>query len=313
MTQEKNGIGTLGNVITIIVFIAIITVGLWGAISAVKLAPRMFGSITNTFRGDDPIELSLSSSELISGEVFTLSWKDAKRDNGLYTISYACVDDFEMRAPTAGQTLGPIPCDMPYSIPGTKTSVDLMPIVKIGVKAEIPLTISYISREGEQKTKGMTSLVVNNNKIVVEEDKKEKDPVDVVTEVIPSTPTQPAGIPDLTVRTIAVGVVDPMTGSFIPKNTFGSYETVSFKFDVANRGNGKSGAWTFSTNFPTQTQSLYHPPMQQPLGPGDHIEFTLSFSQPISGNISINIDPSNAVAESNESNNYLSEYISVVY
>jgi len=307
MTQEKNGVGTLGNVITILVFVAIITVGLWGAISAVRLAPRMFGSITKTFRGDSPIELALPSSTLVSGELFTLSWKDEKRDGGLYTISYVCTDNFEMKAPMSGETFGHIPCDTPYAMPGTKTYIDLIPVLKSGERAEVPLSISYISREGEQETEGSTSIVVISNGIV-------EQPEVRATETPVTIPIiKPAGTPDLTIRTVTLGVIDPMTGVFIPKNTFGSYETVSFKFDVANRGDGRAGAWTFSTDFPTQSSSQYNPPVQQPLGPGDHIEFTLNFSQPRTGTISINLDTNNSVAESNEYNNSLTEYISVVY
>ena len=110
-----------------------------------------------------------------------------------------------------------------------------------------------------------------------------------------------------------MGVIDPMTGAFIRKNVFGSYETVSYKFDVANRGAGRSGQWSFTANLPTRTPTPYQSPVQNPLGVGDHVEFTLNFSGPASGSVAIQVDPSNAVAETNESNNVLNEYISVMY
>jgi len=317
-TQEKSGSGTFGNVVTLIIFIIIITIGLWGVISAVRLAPRIFGSISETIVGNRPIEVTLPSTEVKSGEPFTLTWEDRSREDGLYTIVYECTPNFEMRAATDGAPANPLPCGMPFAVPATETSARLVPLLKSGDLVSVPITISYVAADGEHKTEGRTSLTVL----------KGARPVAVATSTpstggtqaprTPQTPTtpapKPAGKPDLVIRNITMGVIDPMTGAFITKNVFGSYETVSYKFDVANRGAGRSGQWSFTANLPTRgTPTAYQSPVQNPLGVGDHIEFTLNFSAPASGSVSIQVDPSGAIAETNESNNVLNEYISVMY
>ena len=318
MAQEKGGVGTFGNIITIIVFVIIITIGLWGAISAVRLAPRIFGSISETITGNRPIAVTLPSAEVKSGEPFTLTWEDRSREDGLYTVVYDCTPNFEMSTATNGSPASLLPCSMPFAVPTTETSIRLVPILKSGELVSVPLTISYVAADGTHKTEGRTSLTVLKGARTVAA--ATTTPTTGGTAPAPQTtpttpaPQQPAGKPDLVIRSISMGIIDPMTGAFIPKNVFGSYETVSYKFDVANRGAGRSGQWSFSANLPTRgTPTPYHSPVQNPLDMGDHIEFTLNFSGPASGSISIQVDPSNTVAESSESNNILNEYISVVY
>ncbi len=85
------------------------------------------------------------------------------------------------------------------------------------------------------------------------------------------------------------------------------------KFEVANRGTGRSGQWAFTANLPTRTPYFYQSPTQLALGPQYRIEFTLNFSQPISGPINIEVDPTNSISETNEGNNNISQYVSVNY
>ncbi len=315
-TQEKSG-GTLGNVITIIIFIAVITVALWGAISAVRLAPRLFNAISNTFTGgSSSIEFSVPSVEVRSGEVFTLSWKDTARTNGLYTISYACTNGVELGVPAAENTFKAIPCDVPFAIPASQTSIKVLPRLTAGDRVSVPVSIQYLADDGSLATEGKTTVTINK----ASESATTPTPTPAAPKTTtPKKPTTAApaatsnGKPDFVIRPIAAGVVDPMTGVFVQKNIFGSYELVSYKFDVANRGTAKSGSWTLTAELPTRSGQVYNAPTQQPLGVGDHTEFTLNFTQPISGSIRITVDPTNSVSELSEGNNSLSEYVSVVY
>lgn len=300
----------MGNIIAIVGFVVIIAIGLWGAIAAVRLAPHLFETIASTFRSSDSsIELSLPASGIRSGEQFVLSWSDAERDSGLYTISYGCTDKLTIDAPISNTEVGPMPCDAPYAIPANESSVRLTPKLAGSARAEFPITITYLSAAGEKQAEGTATIIVTNSAPV--ETSKAVQPE--TPETAPTSVPKPAGKPDLHVRLVSVGIIDSYTGRFIPKNTFGSYETIAFKFDVANRGSGKSGMWTFSTYFPTRTGTNYQPGMQEPLGPGDHVEFTLNFNEPMSGAIQISVDPLNVISETDEYNNVLSQYISVAY
>lgn len=312
----QSGLKTTGNIIAVIGFIVVIAIGIWGTIAAVRLAPRMFETISGTFKNSDPaIELSLPSSNLHSGEPFVLSWKDAKRDSGFYTIRYGCIANISMEAPASDTDWEPMPCGTSYTIPASMSSIRLMPKITDTERVEFPLTITYITPAGEKESEGLVILTVSKPPAPVVEDSTpapETTKVPILEESALAT-KPPVGKPDLAVRLISLGVIDQHTGQFIQKNVFGSYEMVVFKFAVTNIGQSRSGAWTFSTYFPTRMPTNYQPPIQQPLGLGERIEFTLNFTMPISGDIQINIDPSNATAETNEYNNALTQYISVSY
>jgi len=314
--QERGGIGTFGNIATVVVFVIIITIGLWGAISAVRLAPSIFSSISGTFAGTPGIEVSTPNTEVKSGEVFTLSWKDAERANGIYTIVHTCTPNVEIQITSNGSSANPLSCGTTFAIPATEMSLRLIPILKSGDRANVPISIVYIDNDGKQQTEGKTSLTVVKGAPIVVATTTSKAPATTNPTTKPSTPATSApktGTPDLAIRTISMGVIDSQTGAFIQKNVFGSYETVSFKFDVANRGTGRTGNWSFSADLPTNPQKPYQSPVQNPIGPGDHIEFTLAFNAPSSGSVVVHVDPNNAVAELNEGNNTLYQSISVVY
>ena len=297
---------TVGNIIAVIGFVIVIAIGIWGAVAAVRLAPRMFENIAATFRGESAIEVALPSS-VKSGEPFDLSWSDKSRKNGLYTLSYACVPGFSLDAPTPTGDFELMPCNTSYAITASETSVRLIPKLSGVKRADVPFTISHLTTSSEKQAEGTAVISVVNPAPVV----KQPEPTPKIT--TPAPTPKPIGKPDLLARVIAIGVIDPYSGQFISKNVFGSYETVTVKFDVVNTGTGPSGTWTFSTSLPTRVPTGYVPPMQSSIGAGAKTELTLNFSQPISGTLLISIDPSNVISETNEYNNSLSQYISVAY
>jgi hypothetical protein len=91
-------------------------------------------------------------------------------------------------------------------------------------------------------------------------------------------------------------------------------------FDIANTGGSPTGTWYFTAQLPTSQPYTYTSSAQASLAPGDHIANTLRFTGVMSGgltgqggNVGISVDPSNAVAESNESNNYASQWVNAPY
>ena len=85
------------------------------------------------------------------------------------------------------------------------------------------------------------------------------------------------------------------------------------EFDIRNGGGGSSGAYYFEAQLPTPNGYYYLSPLQNPLGPGDHVLNTLRFSEAIPGIVSVSVDPANAIRESDESNNYVSQQITMPY
>ncbi|MBM3261016.1 hypothetical protein FJY93_01215 [Candidatus Kaiserbacteria bacterium] len=128
----------------------------------------------------------------------------------------------------------------------------------------------------------------------------------------PSAPVRSASAPDLTVFILAIGVIDPMTGVFVNRPPSSPADIVAAQFDIVNRGGSSTGAWYFSALLPTVYGGYpYLSPVQEPLGPGDHVVNTLRFSPIISGGgvFSVVVDSEGMVRESNETNNTVAEFI----
>jgi hypothetical protein len=134
----------------------------------------------------------------------------------------------------------------------------------------------------------------------------------------PSTPTTKppvagAMIPaDLSVRILAVGVIDPVSGVFVNRPPVSPADVAAVQFDISNDGGSSTGAWYFSAQLPTTVRGYpYRSPVQEPLGPGDQIVNTLRFSPIISGGgiFNVIIDSEGMVDESNETNNTATQFV----
>ncbi len=116
------------------------------------------------------------------------------------------------------------------------------------------------------------------------------------------------GNPDLEVRLIATGVIDPATKRFIETSYSGSADSAAIKFEVKNVGTNVSGAWNLRLNMPSRTTPLYDSGLQMSIKPGDRIQYVVSFEFPTAQGTNmayITADPFNAVPEISEGNNSL--------
>lgn len=123
-----------------------------------------------------------------------------------------------------------------------------------------------------------------------------------------SAPAKPRlyGLPNLTTTIIATGyLADGTTASFVASPIVPPGARAAVEFSIANTGTNVSGPWGFTAGIPTHGGYVFTSPTEQPLGPGDHIVFTLGFDQaaPGSNPIVVTADPNNVVMESNEVDN----------
>jgi hypothetical protein len=117
-----------------------------------------------------------------------------------------------------------------------------------------------------------------------------------------------SGLPDLTANIIAVGyLAGASTDTFIATTTVPSGFRPAVKFAIENTGtNIAQAGWRFTAALPTQSAYVFSSDPQQALNPGDRIEYVLGFDQASPGSnrsISIAVDSTSAVGESNETNN----------
>jgi hypothetical protein len=198
---------------------------------------------------------------------------------------YPCNDS--LRFDTAGAQGAPngIPCGAAFSVTGTSLSVT--PTLS-GTKAlNEQLTVIFVPASGVQ-AQGSAAVTIN-----------------------PGATPQPAPVVQKPVVVAHTGPADLSVVIFSATVDQSGLATVVF--DIANGGTGDSGSYSFQAYLPTQSTYTYYSPAQASLAPGSHIVNTLRFTQATPGAVSIIVDPSNAVNDSNRTNNYAAQNLSMPY
>lgn len=299
--QERRG--TIGNILALIAFAAIIAIGLWGLINAFRLLPDVF---QNFFDRPPPIaELTISvpTENIRSGTPIFITWTHDIENGGFYSIAYPCRDAFEL---LMTETEEVIPCGNAFPLEsGGERSVGVTPAFTQRGQIEVPISMLYTNEDGERTAADTGTLRVKGESVAV-------NPPTTPPATTPP-PVAPVGSPDLQTRVLAIGSIDTASHVFTPKTVFQAHETVTVLFEVRNVGTARSGTWLFTAYLPTDPPHTYYPPRQQALGAGDWIEYTLSFDQLTIGSqtITITADPANEIRESNTHNNTVAQQITV--
>lgn len=99
--------------------------------------------------------------------------------------------------------------------------------------------------------------------------------------------------------------------------TTDQYGRGTFVFDIENSGGSPTGSYTFEAFLPTTSYGAssytYYSPTQSSLASGAHITDTLTFSQATAGTVSVLVDPSGHVRESDKADNYASQTVAAPY
>mgnify|MGYP001607333246 FL=1 len=130
------------------------------------------------------------------------------------------------------------------------------------------------------------------------------------------TASDPQGVIDLLPRILEVGFVDKNTTVFTASSSPSADLRIAVKFEVINDGTKASGSWSFSAVLPTMPLYIYSSDTQQPLLPGEKIEFVIGFDsveRKKDGEFIVNVDPTSRVVESNELNNIIKTLIQPAY
>ncbi len=153
----------------------------------------------------------------------------------------------------------------------------------------------------------LSSLFISNEENTEKKDdnkdNKEEDKTPNISQI-----NKYYGNPDLSIDLIGVGFVDQKTGILYYSNEIGKDNIIGVKFQVKNIGTNISKEWRLKIIVPSKTTPEYISDYQISLKPGDRIEYTTSFENPVdTGNLTgyIVIDYTNNIIESSESNNYL--------
>lgn len=308
-TPQGQNPGLLANILAVAGFIILVVVIIWGAYHLLRLTGSGVSSLFGRF-GSSNTEIAVTiPRELVQpGTGFPISWKFTPKETGSYAFLYQCKTGFRFDVTSPSGKATAVPCGSAFTV-GTSTSLTLTPVSSTS-SIDVPVSIVFIP--------AATSTTVRPQGTGTVRVAAASTGTATVTTPNTSTATTPRPVQpvikskaDLSVRILAVGVINPATGAFESRYPSGPNDIAAVQFDIANNGGTATGAWYFSVNLPIQGTYAYVSPIQSSLTPGSHVVNTLRFKpvQSGGGTISVNVDSTYAVSESNESNNSAAMYI----
>lgn len=314
--------------------IAILLLGAWGVFVVARSIPGVFSALqsaavalSSIFVPAERLEITLATMNVESGKPFDLSWNHINKDaEGSYTISYACRDGVSFSAPTPRGVYETAPCGTPFNYTNAENSIRLIPTSARMRFIDVPLTLS-VARLSDGKVTATTETTITIENDAVSGTNLPGGGTGGTTGGTGRTPTRtpgtpttntytvvsgsrvsnPNGKPDLTVRIIAIGVMDRATNVFTPTASVVAGQRAAVRFEVENLGDKTAQYWYFNVPLPSWPYHMFHSDSQPALGPGDKIEYTLGFDgadiRATGGILTVNVDPGNSLFEASESNN----------
>ncbi len=107
-------------------------------------------------------------------------------------------------------------------------------------------------------------------------------------------------------KILEIGVIDKITNVFQATASPSAHDRVAVRFEVENIGTADSGHWQFNAVLPTFPMYIFESEGQQPLSPGEKIEYVIGFDNvepDVDGRFVINVDPTSSLSEASETNN----------
>ena len=290
-----------------------------------KASSSLTGALYSVFVPAEDATMTANKKIVASGDDFTVTFKrgDTGTD-GVFTIFYECNDNVNLYS-IESRGLKNIECNKAYYLLDDETNIKIRAVTRNEDVVRLVLTGALENNDNQKsETVGVARITITNSTAggVIITDSAPTTTRSTTTApttggplIISNPPiTQPVyyGKPDLAIRVLQVGTLNTASNLISPKTTFSSYETVGIKFEVRNDGGNASGPWYFTAVLPSNTNPNFTSQSQRSLGPGESIQYTLGFnnlSNQYSNNITINVDPINAVLESNEGNNLLTSAV----
>ncbi|QQG37829.1 MAG: hypothetical protein HYS26_04370 [Candidatus Kaiserbacteria bacterium] len=277
------------NILAIVGFIILIVVVIWGLINLASISRGWLSSLFGGSRGA-AIEVRAPASTT-SGTPFTVSWTYEESDEGTYALLYQCQPGIRLQvAPSQNG----IPCGAAFNVGSSEKQVSVIPILSGQSTTNLPISIIFLPTATGTQAEGSATVAVLPASGATPE-----PTTPTPTPSSPETPALPVGPADLSVQILSVSIDSSGNGTAT--------------FDIGNVGLSGSGTYYFTAQLPTQSGYTYSSPAQSSLSPGSHVVNTLRFSAGTGGVFSVTVDPSNAVQESNEGNNFASQNASAQY
>lgn len=296
----------IANILAFVGFLILIVIIFWGLFHLVRLATPWFSGI---FGGNDSEIIVTAPAQVTTGTPLAISWKYDTSTRGTYAFLYQCVEGLQM---TVGANK--IPCGAAYTLGNATGTATMIPTLTGTNSLKSNISVLFIPSEvgttgpeasgsaAVQIVSGSVGTpVVTPKPTPTSKPKPTSKPVSKPTYVA----SKPASAADLSVRIVAVGVIDSYTGAFVKRAPYSPSEISAVQFDIQNVGGSHSGQYTFQAQIPTSQPYTYSSQAQPSLAPSAHVVNTLRFSPAVNGTFSVQV----IAYDARTSNNYASQWV----
>ena len=296
--------GVVANILAIVGFIILIIIVIWGVLHIASLSSPWFSGMFTSEKNEIVVT---APAQVAANSPFVVSWKHASSNRGTYAILYQCAQGLKISV--EGNA---IPCGAAYTLGNATGTASILPTLSGTTSVAAAISVLYIpSAAGTTGPEATGSAIVRvvSGGAVQNPPVQSSDTPKPVTQKPPSTPKPvPVTPADLSVRIIAVGVIDQYTGAFVARAPYAPTEISAVQFDIQNVGGSPSGSYTFQAQIPTTQPYTFSSQVQPSLGAGSHVVNTLRFTPAVNGTFSVQLHAS----DSRTSNNYASEWVTGV-
>lgn len=282
-SDKKSPATLVSNILAIAGFIVLAIIVIWGLLHLASLSSGWFGNLFNSSNARGTILVS-APERAVSGRPAQITWQHTSQ-GGRYAFLYECTAGLDFGIPIVKDgetvpTLARVPCGTAFTLGNATSSLIVVPILASSSSIPANINIVYVPEGRGEEASGNAAITVT--------------PIGRAPEAVVKGPATPStGAADLAVTIVSL-------------TTDGSGMTTAV-FSISNIGGSASGVYAFTAALPTAQPYAFYSDPQASLAPGDSIINTLRFTQTTPGIFSVAVDPDNAVAESSESNNAISQ------
>jgi hypothetical protein len=303
-----------GGIILFIVLVIFIFKLVPSAISGISnLGSSITSGIRSTVSGND-IEVTTNTDVIDVTTPLIVSFEYDSEVSGQYFVTYNCVDGlfFDIQSKDGPKR---IVCNVPLKLGSNLNSISLTPaFTEADGFADSIITIEYRDAEDETIASGSKTVTVKGKEGSTVAG---KNPYDVNgslsgSTISTSTITTPRStIPTYTAPTYATTYTAPTytyvnpTRDLVLTHIAPTNTDSTFVIHVYNYGNTPTGPWDFKYTDAENPSRTLTSPLQGTLGAGQGLAVTVRFDGQDNERqtISVVVDPSNKISETNESNN----------
>ena len=307
--SEAEKTGMLSNILAVTGLVILIVIISWGIVRLGMFSGSWLSSLSSLLSpSSKSIRVTVPSKKIPSGEPFAVAWKHAPKAAGLYALLYQCREGFQFKTTAADSGQNAIPCGIGYTMPSKDNTFSVTPFLAGTSSLDVPLSIMFIP-SAPAATGTPISQAQGNATVTIVNSVLAATPAEIVPAPEPAATEPPvlaaeSELPDLSVRILSEGVIDPISGDIVARPPTSPNDLVAVRFLISNVGGASTGTWYFTAQLPIYPDYTYASPAQVPLARGASIENMLRFKNAVPGGaFYVSVDPANQVNELNENNN----------